>query len=259
MYRFLLAPRWLALHAFVVAVVVSFTWLGAWQFSSYEEQRREGDRRAQAPVPVADLVRPGAAVRSEDVDRNVTARGAYERRSLLVPGRILDGVVGTFVVTPLRLDTGGSVLVLRGWVASADAAAAATPPDGQVTVTGVLRPDETEEAAVPLGRPLRVAEIPYVSNEAAVEAGGPADLLAGWVLLAEETPGTASAPEPVPLEQVARRSGAGIWQNLSYAAQWWVFAVAALVFWGAFVRAAVRERREPDGEAAADDEEPVRS
>ncbi|HEU4490983.1 MAG TPA: SURF1 family protein [Jiangellales bacterium] len=253
MYRFLLTPRWLALHTLVVVLVVAFTWLGSWQLSSYEEQRRERDLRAREAVPVTELVGPGQRLPGDAVDRNVTATGRYvSGEPFLVPGRLLDGVAGTYVLAPLELDGGGSVLVLRGWAdGPGDPAAGALPP-GPVTVTGVLRADESADAAVTLGRELTAREVPVVASWAVAAAGAPGELLDGWVLLAEEEPPSGVPPRPVPLDELAR-TGAGIWQNLSYAAQWWVFAVAAVVFWGAFVRAAVRERRSRDGRVVPDE------
>lgn len=260
MYRFLLTPRWIVLHTLVVVVVVAFTWLGSWQLSSYEEQRRERDLRAREAVPVTQLVEPGQRLPGDAVDRNVTATGRYAPgEPFLVPGRLLDGVAGSYVLTPMDLDEGGTVLVLRGWVDGPDDPAAGALPPAPVTVTGVLRADEPATAAVTLGRALTDREVPVVSAEAAAAAGAPDDLLDGWVLLAEEDPGLGVPPRPVPLDQVVARTGAGIWQNLSYAAQWWVFAVAALVFWGAFVRAALRERRERHGRSGQEAAEEVMS
>ena len=252
MYRFLLTPRWLALHTLVVVLVVAFTWLGSWQLSSYEEQRRERDLRAREAVPVTELVGPGQRLPGDSIDRNVTATGRYASgEPFLVPGRLLDGVAGAYVLAPLQLDGGGSVLVVRGWVDGPGDPAAGALPAAPVTVTGVLRADEPADAAVTLGRELTAREVPVVASEAVAAAGAPDEMLDGWVLLAEEEPRLGVPPRPLPLDQLAARTGAGIWQNLSYAAQWWVFAVAAVVFWGAFVRAAVRERRrdrrvEPD-------------
>jgi cytochrome oxidase assembly protein ShyY1 len=253
-YRFLLTPRWLALHTLVVVLVVAFTWLGSWQLSSYEEQRRDRDLRAREAVPVGELVGLGQRLPGDAVDRNVTATGRYAPgEPFLVPGRLLDGVAGAYVLAPLELDGGGSVLVLRGWVDGPDDPATGALPPAPVTVTGVLRADEPADSAVPLGRELTEREVPVAASEAVAAAGAPDDLLDGWVLLAEEDPRLGVPPRPVPLDQVASGTGAGIWQNLSYAAQWWVFAAAAVVFWGAFVRAAVRERRRRDRRVAPDE------
>jgi cytochrome oxidase assembly protein ShyY1 len=242
--RILLSPRWVAVHVLFAAAVVAMAVLGSWQLDSYERQRSERELRRQPAVDVAALSAPGDALPAASVGRNVTVSGTYEPGAeVLVPSRVLAGVAGWYVLAPLRTD-GGTVLVLRGWVDDDDDPAVRTP-DGAVTVVGVLRPDEGAEASVPLGRDLRDGEIPYVAGELALaETGLPTgDLYAGWVLSSTEEPRADPAPEPVPVEEFTDGNGAGMWQNLSYAGQWWLFAAAAAVFWASLVRNAVRGGR----------------
>jgi cytochrome oxidase assembly protein ShyY1 len=60
------------------------------------------------------------------------------------------------------------------------------------------------------------------------------------------------------LEAVSPPGGVSAWRHLSYAWQWWLFAAAAIVFWVAFVRAGVRDRRPAPAVDAADTADPPR-
>nr|BFE84880.1 hypothetical protein GCM10020093_074810 [Planobispora longispora] len=43
-YRFLLTPRWIALHVVVLLVIPAFVFLGQWQFGRFEERSASSDR-----------------------------------------------------------------------------------------------------------------------------------------------------------------------------------------------------------------------
>ena len=74
--RFLLTPRWLALHVAVVAVAVGCVLLGHWQLRSYEEsERRQAANRAMRPVPVAELGDPGRPFPADAIGRPVGRSG----------------------------------------------------------------------------------------------------------------------------------------------------------------------------------------
>ena len=61
--RFLLRPRWLLSHLFVVALVVAMVGLGFWQLRRLDEKRDRNEliesRREQPVVPVGALLAPG--------------------------------------------------------------------------------------------------------------------------------------------------------------------------------------------------------
>jgi cytochrome oxidase assembly protein ShyY1 len=160
-----------------------------------------------------------------------------------VPGRVLDHTMGAYVVTPLVTSDGTTALVLRGWVR--DGAVVPKPP-GRASVTGTLRPYENSSAAT-LGPTARYAatELPYLGRRPLMEAIELDTTTAcdGFLVLSAQQPEDPDGPTPVPLDIAAPRSGVGTWQHFSYWAQWWIFAGAALAFWGVLVRNAVRERQ----------------
>ena len=75
---------------------------------------------ARLALPALE-VRRGLSVDSAR-QRRVTARGVYDFAAERTwPGRSFEGTPGVALMTPLRLDDGGEVLVDRGWVFSPDA------------------------------------------------------------------------------------------------------------------------------------------
>ncbi|TDD95160.1 SURF1 family protein [Jiangella asiatica] len=252
MYRFLLTPRWLLLHAVAVAALVGFVILGWWQYGVYQDSQGRYDTRDRVPVPVAELAGPGAEL-GDAADRQAVVEGAYlADQQVLVPGRIHDDTLGSFVVTPLRTGDGLIVPVLRGWVYDpADPEVAV--PDGSVVVTGYLLPPETPgHATVRTGQVLDAGQVAYIAPDQLEQRAelAAAEALHGFLLLQEEDPEPAAAPAVLDVDSVAPIRDVSPWQNLSYWAQWWVFAVAAVVFWVSIVRSAVRNRRSELSEPA---------
>ena len=109
----------LAVGASVVAALCVCA--GIWQLGRLEQ------RQARNAVLKARLARPVLEVRSGlSADsarwRRVTASGVYEFGAEKTwPGRSFEGTPGVALVTPLRLADGAEVLVDRGWVFSPDA------------------------------------------------------------------------------------------------------------------------------------------
>ena len=261
MIRTLLAPRWLAWHAALVAVLVAFIWLGSWQVDSFAESgRRQAAADARGAAPLTSVLVPGQRLPADLVGRTVTATGRYdEDQQLLVPARPLDGRDGFLVVTPLRTDR-GILPVNRGWVATPDDAATEATP-AEVTVTGVVQPSESaRDSQVDALAALPADQIPYLATVQVLDALplSPDELYDGYVVLSSQRPAAAVAPQPV--EPRALDDGVGKWRNLGYGLQWWLFAAAAVFFWAAVIRRSLREQREPHErrDEAAPSAEPAR-
>jgi cytochrome oxidase assembly protein ShyY1 len=253
-YRFLLTPRWIALHAVTLAVLVGFVILGWWQLGVYRDSSESQQIRDRPPAPIAELAAPNTPLGAAE-GRQVTATGHYVAgQQLLLPGRVHDGVLGAYVVTPLRTDDGLTVAVLRGWLDDPDTTLA-RPPAGVVRVTGyLLAPETADDATVREGRPFEAGQAAYLAPDELAERGGPppATTPRGYVLLREQTPASAAGPTALDVDAVAPIRDVSPWQNLSYWAQWWVFALAAVVFWASVVRSGIRTRRKEQHEPSDD-------
>lgn len=261
MLRFLLTPRWLALHVATIVVIAGTLFLGSWQMRAYAEQD-ERERIAAANLaedaptaPISDVVAAGQGLPVDAVSRPVTASGSYDpSATLLVPGRELDGREGWYVVTPLVSDDQSVTPVLRGWVAERDSPAV-QPPAGDVAVTGSVQALERDGDAVPgRGPGLAQDEVAALTPVALfrIYPYPPATVRQMQLVLTDERPSPAVTPELVPVAQAAPSPvGVSAWRHLSYAWQWWLFAVATVVFWGAFVRSGYRDEKASAAQVAA--------
>lgn len=253
-YRFLLTPRWLALHAATLALVVACSWLGWWQLGR-AQYREPAPVRAAEPVPLDTVLAPGELVGPDDAGRVVAVAGTYDAaREVLVPGRKLTGRTGFAVVTPLVTETGWAVAVERGWIPTEAAAGAPSTPRGQVRVTGRLTPSENPPRDGLAGSGLPAGQVPRISTSILVNEW-PHELYDGYVALeAQVPPPSAAGPQLIPAPEDAGETRWSL-QNLAYWLQWWVFAGAALLMWLLMVRREILQSRQPgDGR----DTSPVR-
>lgn len=236
-------PRWLALLALVIAVCYVFALLGMWQVNvARDHGRQEAQTAALARpvVPIDDVIRPHQAMNDEAAARMVNATGTYDAsRQVLITGRKLGDRHGYWVVTPLKTANGALLPVLRGFVERpGDAGRPAATP---VEVTGMFAPDEgppDRRVVLPAGQ-LQKVELGELVNR------WPEDLYNGFVFATNETPvlswGAGSKLTAVPPPDAAPQ---GLdWRNVSYAAQWWVFAGFGAYMWWRMVREDLRRDR----------------
>lgn len=252
--RGLFTRRSLGLFALLLLVLAATTRLGFWQLGVAQDEGRREAVEAAATLerrPLPEVTRPHAPFAAEFSNRPVTATGTYAaEHQILVVDRRLDGRVGTWVVTPLVLDAGGTVAVLRGFV-DGTPSVAPEPPSGQVSVTGTLGPGESpRQGTTPLPEPQRRSiELSALVNE------WPGELYNVVVIASGEAAGADPAGAPIGAGTLSRvpppRLDADLnLKNAAYAIQWWVFGLFAAWMWWKIVRA---ERSGP-GEDEADDE-----
>ncbi|MBI2170290.1 MAG: SURF1 family protein [Actinobacteria bacterium] len=243
---------WMAGTAAVVVAVGVCVRLGVWQLDRLDERRAFNElvetRGQLPPVPLEELVPTGSPAEVEAAEyRRVTASGEWDGDSeFLIAGRSYRGSPGSHVVTPLRLDGGRAVLVVRGFVPVVDPEEpvpdAAKPPTGEVRVVaavrkgatgGELREAEPEaKAAGTLGYPTKVN--PELLGEVLGYALSPVSLQ-----VEEERPKEQGLPIPL----LPPEPGEG--PHLGYAVQWFGFAVVFVVGWVVLLRRSARKPRAP--------------
>jgi cytochrome oxidase assembly protein ShyY1 len=236
-------PRSLGLFALLLLVVAATTLLGFWQLGVAQNEGRKEAVAAAARLerqPLDEVTKPHAPFAAEFSNRPVTATGTYVAQDqILVVDRRLDGRVGTWVVAPLRLESGGTVAVLRGFV-DGRPSTAPTAPSGLVTVAGTLGPSESPRSGTtPLPEPQRHSiDLSALVNE------WPGDLYNAVLIASAETAGpeastTAQPVDASPLTRVPppRLDGDLILKNAAYAVQWWVFGLFAIWMWWKIKRA----------------------
>lgn len=116
--------------------------LGVWQLGRGQEKAAQAERMNSAQKgPIVAI--PPAAIRADDVAwQRVEVRGRFRpERTVFIDNRVLHGVAGYHVITPLQIEGGERhVLVNRGWTAApADRrqAPAVRTPEGVLRVTGL--------------------------------------------------------------------------------------------------------------------------
>jgi cytochrome oxidase assembly protein ShyY1 len=248
-YRFLREPRWLALGFLVLVIVPSFVLLSRWQLSRLDQRRHANaviTANANSPAaPVADVMRAGTdptAIGDDQTWRQVSATGHYDAAGqVLVRKRPLEGRNGLWVATPFVTADGTVLVVNRGWVEAQGGAGAVVdvppPPTGTVTVVGRVQPSEQ----APLPQPTDLPQGQVTDLDVRLVAGG-APSYPGYVDLVTSTPPQADGLTAIPLPDLSDGP------HLSYALQWILFAVVAIV---GFVLLARRERETADADPTA--------
>lgn len=251
MIRTALRPGWLALLALLVVVVVSFYQLGMWQLgvSSNKAARELAATQAARPTqPLSTVTGPHEQFPADGAGMPVSVTGEYDASlQFLVPGRLLDGVPGYWVVTPLRTgDSGESALlpVVRGFVTEPGQADRPEAPT-DLELTGTLAPSESDvtTGSLPAGQrgAIDSADLVNLWDE---------PIYNGFLFLVDETPSVTSTDVTRVPPPVFGESGIDP-RNVGYALQWFVFALFAVYMYYRFLRQATRPpappRPEPPG------------
>jgi surfeit locus 1 family protein len=230
--------RLLGVTALAAVLAAGMLALGWWQWSRYDASQQAASAQARAaavaaaPVALSSVVRADQAFPAEAVGRKVLVTGRYGSAAdqFLVRGHRLRGRPGYWVLTPLRVRR-SAILVVRGWLATADAPAPI--PSGRVRVTGWLEPPQAAPVGPPTG-PARATRVIRDISTAVLVARVPYDLYSGYVVMSAQMPPEPRLAKPA-LPSPPPSSAAG-WRNLAYAGQWLLFAGFVIFMWWRFVR-----------------------
>jgi surfeit locus 1 family protein len=197
----------LAIVAGVVAALCG--WAGFWQLDRLGQRRaRNAGLAARLALPILE-VRAGTPADSAR-ERRVGVRGVYDFTAERTwPGRSFQGTPGVALITPLRLGDGAVVLVDRGWVPSPDAF--------HVDHSAYREPDTALVEGVALIPPRGRGDV------------DPAGFLPFVIQLETQSP-------PRGLPRRWPRPSLDNGPHLSYAIQWFSFAVIALVGTAVMIR-----------------------
>ena len=255
------AVRWTAYVGVAIVFAIACAFLSNWQFT---RNAQRGEQLAliaanydAEPVPLAEVIAPGADLAPGDEWRPVTLTGTYLLDDqILARNRVHGGTAAFEVLVPFRLDDGTVLLVDRGWVPPGESQpepdAVPAPPEGEVTVVVRLRPGEQLPRS---GRTAPAGQVPTIHLATIAGLIEPADAseleLSAYGMMASESP--APATRPTAVESPSEDPG----PYLSYAVQWILFAVMGFIFIFYVIRTE-RTRRREDAEAAAAGETVVR-
>lgn len=214
--------------------------LGVWQLQRLSW--KEGiiaaieARSTAAPRPLP----PPAAwpdLKPADYDyRRVEASGRFDNAHESYIFHSIEGGAGYYVMTPLRLDGGGIVIVNRGFVPESlkdPARRAAGELPGEVRIVGLMRPPEARNLFTPADDPAR--DFYFTRDPAAIAARLKLDGVAPFTIDADTTPNPGGWPRGG-VTQLAVPNN-----HLSYALTWFGLALGLI---GVFVSFAWRRLRD---------------
>jgi cytochrome oxidase assembly protein ShyY1 len=248
------AVRWAAYIGVAIVFAVACAFLSNWQLgknAARSEQLSLISRNYDStPVPLDQLLRPGATLDAGDQWRQVTVTGSYAPdEQLLVRNRVHGGTAAYEVLVPFRLTDGRVFLIDRGWVAPGNTQSlpdhVPPAPSGTVTVVARLQPGEplpSSGAAAPHGQVPSI-NLPLIAKKIGQDDGALEHGAYGTMV--SETPAPGSVPQA--LEAPSDDPG----PYLSYGVQWILFAVMGFVFIWYVIRSERRARREDAEDAAA--------
>lgn len=251
-WRFALSARWAGYLSLVIVFAIVSSLLGTWQLARRAEAQAAialiTANYDATPLPLASVLPDLESFTESQEWIPVTMQGQYlTDRQLLVRTRPLGGAPGFEVLTPLQLANGDVFIVDRGWVAvgaeqdSPDDVP--DPPAGTVTVVARLKPGEP---SLP-GRSAPEGQIATIELLTIADGLGLPTYTGAYGRMVSETPAASSAPTQIPKPVLDEGP------HLSYAFQWFVFALLA------FVALAWALRQEYRVVNVADPEEQVRA
>jgi cytochrome oxidase assembly protein ShyY1 len=253
--RSLFRGRYLRGHLVVLTLAGLFVLAGKWQLDRLHQLERRNEivraRMAAEPVPIDEVLRPVS--RAEAVDageatlRRVVVTGRWNPKAVaLVRFRSYSGDPGYYLLGEL-VTPKGSVLVNRGWVPlSQDPAREAmslVPAGTDARITGIVLPSESGAShATAQGGVTEVSRI-NLRDPRLFALIAPSGYPAYVQLTAQEPAQQGDYPLLLPAPELTNGP------HLSYAIQWFSFAMIALIGWpllaGRSLRKGSPSRRTP--------------
>jgi cytochrome oxidase assembly protein ShyY1 len=236
----------IALHVLAIVLVVVMANLSAWQFGRLDDRRAFNEQvRSRARMPataIADLI----GLSPDEVEwRPVVVRGTFRPEDeVIVLNRSQNNTAGVDALTPLELTIEGRnfvVLVDRGFVPLS--AEIPPPPSGDVEFLARARKSQERrlggltDPAQGVVREVQRVDVERLADQ--MKSSAEQTILPFYV---DYVASLAGADDIV--DGIANVAGPELTEgtHLSYAIQWIIFALCAIVAWFILVRRALRSR-----------------
>jgi surfeit locus 1 family protein len=211
--------------------------LGTWQLERLDWKENLLDQiRTRAYGPPGAIAPPSSWPNwsaAEDEFRHVQVTGTFLNEDEvpvhgIAPGATGSPLLGYYIFTPLRLPQGEIVIVNRGFVPENlrdPASRRQSTPEGEVTVTGLVRAPESRTWFVPANRP---ADNEWFTRNPAAMAAAKGLTAAPFYIVADRGPDPAAWPR-------GGQTSLDLPNNhLQYALTWYGIAVTLAGVFGAF-------------------------
>jgi cytochrome oxidase assembly protein ShyY1 len=211
-------------------IVITLTWLlliytgfelGMWQLTKAQSLSASTAVQPDKPlIALSEVASAGLNMPIKAVNRIVSASGTYADKYIARDQKIEGEKLADLDVRILNLDTGYSVLVIRG---------VAIEPlidiSQGVQVTGRLYPRQNVDRAFP-----KTGELSRIDPALVVSERTPF-LYDGYVVLRSETGSNSEVANfaPIPSPQISQKVSTFYWQHISYVVVWWFMAVLLLM------------------------------
>jgi cytochrome oxidase assembly protein ShyY1 len=215
-----LAKQFVFTVAWLLLIYTGFE-LGVWQLN--KAQNLSASTAPVADQPVIELSKVSSAglnIPIKAVNRIVSASGEYSDKYIARDQKLVDEKIVNLDVRLLDLDTGHSVLIVRGL---------ANEPlpeiSSNVEVVGRLYPRQNVDRAFP-----KPGELSRIDPALVVSEQTPF-LYDGYIVLKSEklSPQIDTQFSPIPSPQISQRISTFYWQHISYVVVWWFMAVLLLI------------------------------
>ncbi len=215
-----LAKQFVFTVAWLLLIYTGFE-LGVWQLN--KAQNLSASTAPVADQPVIELSKVSSAglnIPLKAVNRIVSASGEYSNKYIARDQKLVDEKIVDLDVRLLDLDTGHSVLIVRGL-----ASEPLTEISSNVEVVGRLYPRQNVDRAFP-----KPGELSRIDPALVVSEQTPF-LYDGYIVLKSEklSPEIDAQFSPIPSPQISQRITTFYWQHISYVVVWWFMAVLLLI------------------------------
>ena len=215
-----LAKQFVFTVAWLLLIYTGFE-LGVWQLN--KAQNLSASTAPVADQPVIELSKVSSAglnIPLKAVNRIVSASGEYSDKYIARDQKLVDEKIVDLDVRLLDLDTGHSVLIVRGL-----AGEPLSDISSNVEVVGRLYPRQNVDRAFP-----KPGELSRIDPALVVSEQTPF-LYDGYIVLKSEklSPQLDTQFSPIPSPQISQRISTFYWQHISYVVVWWFMAVLLLI------------------------------
>lgn len=211
-------------------ILITLTWLlliytgfelGMWQLNKAQSLSESTAAQPDKPlIALSEVATAGLNMPIKAVNRIVSASGTYANKYVARDQKITDESIVDLDVRILNLDTGYSILVVRG---------VATEPlidiKQSVQITGRLYPRQNVDRAFP-----KIGELSRIDPALVVSEQTPF-LYDGYIVLRSESGSNTAIANfaPIPSPQISQKISTFYWQHISYVVVWWFMAVLLLI------------------------------